>query len=116
MLKNSRFSKFINKINPVIIFVLLLFTSLMFDGAAVFGVTNSSLVVKERYVNKVKKDYGRVPNYIRRAQSANQRNLDEKLRVQNENERYKNRMRKTLDNEELTLLREGLKNLISHQM
>ena len=58
MLKNSRFSKFINKINPVIIFVLLLFTSLMFDGAAVFGVTNSSLVAKERYVNKVKKDYG----------------------------------------------------------
>ena len=58
------------------------------------------------YMNK--KDYGRVPNYIRRAQSANQRNLDQKLRVQNENERYQNRMRKTLDNEELTLLREGL--------
>ena len=33
----------------------------------------------------------------------------EKLKVQNENERYQNRMRKTLDNEELTLLREGLK-------
>ena len=59
------------------------------------------------YMNK--KDYGRVPNYIRRAQSANQRNLNEKLRVQNENERYQNRMRKTLDNDELTLLREGLK-------
>ena len=56
-----------------------------------------------------KKDYGRVPNYLRRAQSANQRNLNEKLRVQNENERYQNRMRKTLDNEELNLLREGLK-------
>ena len=59
------------------------------------------------YMNK--KDYGRVPNYLRRAQSANQRNLDEKLRVQNENERYQNRMRKTLDNDELNLLREGLK-------
>ena len=56
-----------------------------------------------------KKDYGKVPKYLRRAQSANQRNLDEKLRVQNENERYQNRMRKTLDNEELNLLREGLK-------
>ena len=30
-----------------------------------------------------KKDYGKVPKYLRRAQSANQRNLDEKLRVQN---------------------------------
>ena len=51
----------------------------------------------------------KVPKYLRRAQSANQRNLDEKLRVQNENERYQNRMRKTLDNDELNLLREGLK-------
>ena len=59
------------------------------------------------YMNK--KDYGKVPKYIRRAQSANQRNLNEKLRVQNENERYKNKMRKTLDKEELGLLREGLK-------
>ena len=59
------------------------------------------------YMNK--KDYGKVPKYIRRAQSANQMNLNEKLRVQNENERYKNKMRKTLDKEELGLLREGLK-------
>jgi hypothetical protein len=55
-----------------------------------------------------KKDYGRVPNYLKRAQSANQRNLDEKLRVQNENERYRNKMKKTLDSNELQLLREGL--------
>ena len=55
-----------------------------------------------------KKDYGRVPNYLRRAQSANQRNLEEKLRVQNENEKYRNKMKKTLDSNELQLLREGL--------
>jgi hypothetical protein len=55
-----------------------------------------------------KKDYGRIPNYLKRAKSANQRNLDEKLRVQNENERYRNKMKKTLDSNELQLLREGL--------
>ena len=55
-----------------------------------------------------KKDYGRIPNYLKRARSANQRNLDEKLRVQNENERYRNKMKKVLDNNELQLLREGL--------
>ena len=58
MFQNSRFYKFINKINPVIIFVLLLFTSLLFDGAAVYGVSNSSLVSKEKYVNKTQKDFG----------------------------------------------------------
>ena len=35
--------------------------------------------------------------------------IPKKLIVQNENEIYQNRMRKTLDNDELTLLREGLK-------
>jgi phosphorylcholine metabolism protein LicD len=48
-----------------------------------------------------KKDYGRVPNYLKRAKSANQRNLNEKVRVQNVNERYRNKMRKVLDNNEL---------------
>ena len=55
-----------------------------------------------------KKNYGKIPNYLKRAKSANQRNLDEKLRVQNENERYRNKMKKVLDNKELQLLREGL--------
>ena len=55
-----------------------------------------------------KKNYGKVPNYLKRAKFANQRNLDEKLRVQNENERYRNKMKKVLDNKELQLLREGL--------
>ena len=55
-----------------------------------------------------KKNYGKIPNYLKRAKSANQRNLYEKLRVQNENERYRNKMKKVLDNKELQLLREGL--------
>ena len=41
-----------------------------------------------------KKNYGKVPNYLKRAKFANQRNLDEKLRVQNENERYRNKIKK----------------------
>ena len=32
----------------------------------------------------------------------------EKFRVQNENERYRNKMKKVLDNNELQILREGL--------
>ena len=55
-----------------------------------------------------KKDYGRISNYLKRVKSSNQRNLDEKLRVQNENERHRNKMKKVLDNNELELLREGL--------
>lgn len=58
------------------------------------------------YMNK--KDYGRVPNYIKRAQSARQRNIQENLRVKEENERYKAGMNKIIGNDELTELREGL--------
>ena len=66
------------------------------------------VTVKEKPIMGLKSQKNYVTSNARRAQSANQRNLDQKLRVQNENERYQNRMRKTLDNEELTLLREGL--------
>jgi len=55
-----------------------------------------------------KKDYGRIPNYLKRAKSANQRNLEERLRVQEENEGYKMKMKKVLDSNELKILREGL--------
>lgn len=60
-----------------------------------------------------KKNYGKVPNYLKRAKSACQKNLDEKLTVQNENERYQNRMKKVLDKNEISLLREGLEKKLS---
>ena len=59
MFRNSRFSKFINKINPVIIFVLLLFVSLIFDGVALYGVNNSSFVSQERYAADIQKEAGK---------------------------------------------------------
>lgn len=55
-----------------------------------------------------KEDYGKVPAYLRRAQSARQRNIQESLRVQEENKRYKAAMNKVIDGDELTQLREGL--------
>lgn len=58
MIKNSRFAKLINKINPIIIFVLLLFVSVVFDGGAIYGVNNSSLVAQERYIDNTKKEAG----------------------------------------------------------
>ena len=60
-----------------------------------------------------KKDYGKVPQYLKRAKSAMQKNIDERLTIQRENEKYQNRMRKVLDNEELELLREGLAKKLS---
>lgn len=59
MFRNSRFSKFINKINPVIIFVLLLFVSLIFDGVSIYGINNSSFVSQERYVADTQKEAGK---------------------------------------------------------
>ena len=58
MLKNSAFYKFINKINTVIVFVLLLLVSIAFDGAVLYGFNNSSFVVQEKYINKLKKEAG----------------------------------------------------------
>lgn len=58
MIKNSRFAKLINMINPIIIFVLLLFVSVVFDGGAIYGVNNSSLVAQERYIDNTKKEAG----------------------------------------------------------
>ena len=58
MLKNSRFSKFINKINPVIIFALLIFVSVIFDGAVIHGLNDSSFASQEKYIANVKKESG----------------------------------------------------------
>ena len=56
---------------------------------------------------------GKVPNYLKRAKSAMQKNIDERLTIQKENEKYQSRMKKVLDNEELDLLREGLQKKLS---
>ena len=58
MFKGSRFYKFVNKINPVIVFLLLLFISVIFDGAVVYGINNSSLVAQEKYIAKTQKESG----------------------------------------------------------
>lgn len=59
MFKYSRFYKLINKINPIIIFVLLLLTSFIFDGAALYGINNSSFVFQEKYVADLQKEAGK---------------------------------------------------------
>lgn len=59
------------------------------------------------YYNK-KKTYGKVPKYIDRARSATQRELKKYKDVEERNERYEASKKKVLENEELSMLREGL--------
>ena len=57
-MKNSRFGKLFNKIHSSIIFLLLLFVSVAFDGAVIYGMNGSSLVGKEKYIYQLKQDMG----------------------------------------------------------
>ena len=55
-----------------------------------------------------KKNYGKVPKYINRARSATQKEIKRYQEVQDRNEMYERNQKKVIENEELTLLREGL--------
>ena len=57
-MKNNRFGKLFNKIHSSIIFLLLLFVSVAFDGAVIYGMNGSSLVGKEKYIYQLKQDMG----------------------------------------------------------
>lgn len=59
MCKDNRFVKLINRIHPVIIFILLLFVSVIFDGVSLYGINNSSFVTQDRYVNNFQKEMGK---------------------------------------------------------
>lgn len=59
MFKNSRFYKFINKINPAIIFSVLLLISFVLSGNIIYGINNSSFVAQEKYVAKTKEEAGK---------------------------------------------------------
>ena len=62
-MKNSRnpFIRFINKIDGLIIYVLLALLTVVVDGTIIYGVSNSSLVNNERIINDIKKEAG---NYL----------------------------------------------------
>lgn len=59
MFKYSRFYKLINKINPIIIFVLLLLVTFLFNGASLYGINNSSFVAQDKYVSELQKEAGK---------------------------------------------------------
>ena len=58
-MSNSRIGKVFNKINAAIIFFVLLFITVAFDGAVIYGMNGSSLVAQEKYVYQTQKDAGK---------------------------------------------------------
>ena len=58
-MNNSRFRKLFNKINSSIIFLVLLFITVAFDGAVIYGMNGSSLVSQEKYVYQTQKEAGK---------------------------------------------------------
>ena len=63
-----------------------------------------------------KKNYGKVPNYMKRAQSAVQRSKEEALALKRANDRYNQSMKKNIDGDELEQLREGLNKKLNQLM
>ena len=55
---NNPFVRLINKIDGLVIFVLLLLVSVAIDGTIIYGVSNSTLVNNERVINDIKKEAG----------------------------------------------------------
>jgi hypothetical protein len=64
------------------------------------------------YLNK--KEYGKVPNYLERAKTATQRRIYENFEIQRENERYEQSKKKVIDDNELSLLKEGLQKRLNN--
>ena len=55
---NNRFIKLFNKIDALVIFILLALLSVIIDGTIIYGVNNSSLVSQENQINEIKKEAG----------------------------------------------------------
>lgn len=56
-----------------------------------------------------KKNYGKVPKYINRAKSASIREVNDKAEIYRRNQNYKNSLKKELNQNEVEIIREGLK-------
>ena len=55
---NNLLSRLINKINPFIIFALILLLSVVIDGSIIFGINGSSLVSQERALSNLQVEAG----------------------------------------------------------